>query len=148
MKVREATADDAASILDVLMAFGEEANMGPVKESVGETLLMLYSSPLGGLFVAATDDDEVVGVTGGLLFPMWCNKAHITGQEMFWYVMPDHRRSRAGKLLFNALEDWARESGAHSFHMSSLAGKHQKRVNQIYEKKGYRAQETSFIKEL
>ena len=121
---------------------------GPNEGSIAETLVVLYGSPTSTLLVAETDSGEIVGTTAGVLFPLWCNKEHITGQEMFWYVDPAHRRTRAGGLLFKALEEWAKGAGARSFSMSSIASKHQKRVNQVYEKRGYTAMETTFIKEL
>ena len=109
---------------------------------------MLLTNPSATVFVATTNDDRVVGTVSGILYPLWLNRAHTTGQEMFWYVDPDHRRSKAGKLLFEALETWAKSDGADSFAMASQSSPHQKRVNQIYESKGYVPQETSYIKEL
>jgi GNAT superfamily N-acetyltransferase len=151
MRIREATPGDIPALQALTQAFHGESAFTRIDydpESVTNTLTVLITSELGCVFVAETDDGTAVGVTGGLLSPSWFNRAHITGSEILWYVLPDHRRSKAGKLLFNALEAWGKEQGADSFMMASAAGKHQKRVNQVYESRGYAPIETSFIKEL
>jgi GNAT superfamily N-acetyltransferase len=153
MKVREATISDLASVTELLKAFtsATTAHFSFVDnddQSIEASVLLLLNNPLARVFLAETDDGRPVGTVSGLLYPIWFNHKHLTGQEMFWFVDPDHRRSKAGKLLFDALEKWAASTGAQSFSMASAAGPHQKRVNQIYEKKGYAPTETSYIKEL
>ncbi len=151
MKIREATIGDIPELGPLFEAFHGESAFRAIDldlDSAGATAHLLIESDLGALFVACTEDDRIVGATGALLYPSWFNRQHVVGSEVLWYVLPDHRRSKAGKLLFNALEEWGQEKGAHSFSMASAAGPHQKRVNQIYESRGYKALETSFIKEL
>jgi GNAT superfamily N-acetyltransferase len=151
MKIREATVGDIPALEPLLRAFHSESAFKAIDldiESAFGTAELLVGSDLGVLYVAALDDGTIVGATGALLYPAWFNKAHVIGSEVLWYVLPDHRRSNAGKLLFNTLEAWGHEKGAGSFMMASAAGKHQARVNKVYESKGYAPLETSFIKEL
>jgi hypothetical protein len=52
-------------------------------------------------FVAKVDG-VCVGAIGGLLLPNIFNPRLSTLAEVFWYVLPEHRQSRAGLLLLNA----------------------------------------------
>lgn len=108
---------------------------------------LLKDEKFGAVFIAHTDDGEVVGATAGMLFPLWMAPEHITGQEMFWYVMPEHRKSKAGSLLFAALEEWA-TANANSFCMVALSHMHENRIGQMYESKGYVPLERTYIKVL
>lgn len=151
MQIREATVGDTEEVIALMSAFHAESVYGqaPMDEpSLRLTIEMLTASAIGSLWVASTDDGRIVGVTGGLITPTWWNRNITSAAEFLWFVHPDHRRSKAGKLLFQALEAWAKDAGATYIMMASAAGKHQKRVNQIYEGRGYSPIETSYIKEL
>lgn len=151
MKVRKATTADIPRICELGAAFwattkqGESASYD--SDAVAAMAQHMIDDVNGAVFVAETEEGEVVGGCAGLVYPVWMAPGHLTGQEMFWYVDPDHRRSRAGQLMFDALESWARdERKTHSFTMIALAGLHEKRVGQMYESKGYFSAEHSYLK--
>ncbi len=75
--------------------------------------LVTYGFESNTLFVAEMDG-EPVGVLGGLLVPNMFNPEIITLAEIFWYVVPDHRKSRAGALLIKAFQKKAEELGVES----------------------------------
>jgi GNAT superfamily N-acetyltransferase len=152
VQVRIATKKDFGDIVEMLHHFHEELPykefVGTDTESLSATLSALDANPNAVVLVATTDKGDVVGTVGGLLIASWFNYSHVNASTLFWYVQKDHRRSKAGKLLAAAIEQWAKENGAQSFVFNSLANKHQKRMNNIYLSKGYTPIETTFVKEL
>lgn len=55
-------------------------------------------------------DGELVGGLGSLLIPHLYNPRYKTLVELFWYVVPEHRSSKAGSLLLQAFEEKGREA--------------------------------------
>ena len=152
MIVREAVLEDLPATVELLIKFHAESayyESIPInRDTLVTSVTHFITNPLIRVFLAELDDGTPVGGTAGMLYPWWFNEDYITGQELFWFVEPEHRRSKAGKLLFQALEDWATEQGAKTFAMAAVHNKHYKRVEQVYQAKGYIPTETGFIKEL
>lgn len=152
MKIREAELNDVPNLVPLLKPFYESTKQAAFTdfdpEAISDLIGSLIVSDAGEVFLAETDDGRLVGTTGGMIYPLWFSPTHNTGQELFWYVDPDHRKSKAGKQLFEALESWAKAQGAGSFCMIALSHLHEKRVGQMYESKGYTPMERSYIKEL
>jgi len=148
MNVREATTDDLPELLRMGEMFASciGASIEYDEASFAETLRGMIENDQATVMVA--EGASIVGMIAGLLFPAFFNHAHLTGQELVWWVDPEHRRGRAGIMLFSALEDWAKESGAQTFSMMSIEPLKTDEVNQMYERKGYTVHEHSFIKEL
>lgn len=98
--------------------------------------------------LVAEVDGRVVGAAGALAYPFYFNAAHKTGQEVFWWLNPEHRGGQLGIHLFAALESWAKDQGCQSFTMIALDAVDADRVGRIYRRCGYRPSEHSYIKEL
>ncbi len=142
--------DDADKPIELLEKFFEETRQASFTKLDDKALYNMLVGMIinkdAAVFIALEDED-VVGVCGGVLYPLWFSPDHKTGQEMFWYVREDKRRSKAGKKLFSSLEEWAKLSGAASFCMVALSHIHENRVGKMYESKGYIPMERSYIKE-
>jgi GNAT superfamily N-acetyltransferase len=108
-----------------------------------ETFLM---SAVGMIFVAETEDGDIVGAIGGLKFEE-PNSGTLMANELFWIVHPDHR-GNCGLTLLNRLEDWARESGCACLWMNYLTDSMPEKVKSIYERKGFVMAETHWVKEM
>lgn len=152
MNIREANETDLRGLVDLLIESYETTSYSekvkPDSLSIGETVVGFMATPLALILVAETDDKELVGTVGAISHPMWLNRDHVFVQEMFWYVKPDKRKSKAGKRLMQTLEDWSRRIGATSLCVASAKSKHQKRMNQIFIKQGFVETETQFTREL
>lgn len=61
--------------------------------------------------------------------------------ELMWFVGEERRALRAGPLLLQAAEEWARQNGHTCLTMSAPAGS---RVGTFLERRGYRAVETAY----
>lgn len=123
-------------------------NAKPDAESVASAVIGMIDNPTAVVLLATTDDGEPIGIAGAVGHQLWLNLSHTIAQELFWYVAPDHRRSRAGKMLMEGLDTWSRAIGADTLCVASVRSKHQNRINQIFEKQGFTRTETLFTKEL
>jgi GNAT superfamily N-acetyltransferase len=148
--VRPAEDRDLPEVLDLTQALFELSHVSSVTELDKDHVLGLLKnemrSDIGQAFVAVEDDGKVVGVIAGLLYPLWTQPNHMTGTELLYYVLPEYRRTKAGKKLFDALEKWARSRGAQSMVMVSPSNKHELRLGKMYESKGYVPVERNYMR--
>lgn len=147
--IRPATHDDLPRVLEMGERFFDTAGWDDVAEwdqaSVRKTLEGLIEGDAGCLFVAEAEGG-LVGMTGGLVYPFYFDHGHITGQELFWWVEPEHRG--VGGALLDAMETWAKEAGAKSFAMIALDKINPDLMGRVYRRRGYRPSEHSYIRRL
>lgn len=147
--IRVASTNDIPRLIEMGRRFFLEASvLEPVMfddDSFSRTLNKLITDEGGSVFVA--EEDTIIGFIGGMVYPMFFNAAHLTGQEMFWWVEPDHRKGAGGKLR-GALEEWARVKGAKSFTMVALESNRPEAVAAIYKRVGYMPTEHHFMRQL
>ena len=93
------------------------------------------------------DEGKIVGMTAGVISPVYFNHAHQSGEELFWWVSKDAPQG-VGLRLLVALEEEAKARGCDSWQMKSIARLNGDRMAKLYERRGYRASEHSFIKRL
>ena len=74
-----------------------------------ETLVSLGLST-NTVFVVECDDAPV-GVLGALILPNTFKPSVQILVEMFWYVLPEFRKGRAGYMLLKAYSDTSKERG-------------------------------------
>jgi hypothetical protein len=86
-------------------------------------------------------------MAAGAVSPVYFNLAHVSGEELFWWVS-DKAPQMTGIRLLEALEGAARAKGCQTWQMKSLARLGGERMQRLYERRGYRASERAFIKEL
>lgn len=97
------------------------------------------------LVYVAEKGDELVGFISGYITPHIYNP-HITVlTESFWWVMPEHRGSRAGYLLFRAFVDFGRENC--DWVITTLES-HSPVKDEFLLKQGFKEKERSFIYEV
>lgn len=122
-------------VTGVLSPFDQKAFLALAEKMLGD----------GDHIILVIDSEgQAVGMAGALAYPTWYCPEEMTGQDLFWWVDPEHRGS--GGLLLDALEAWAMGMGAVTFSMASMSASEGDRVGRIYERRGYRAQETTYTK--
>jgi hypothetical protein len=89
-------------------------------------------------------DDECVGAIGGLLLPNLFNPDLKSLTEIFWYVLPEFRRTRAGYLLLKAFDAKGKEVA--DFINMCLLFDSPVSIESL-EKRGYILKEFSFSKD-
>lgn len=149
--IRDTTTEDNDELLRMCKSFFSRTGYARLvdfdKDSMIKTLEHLRNDDNGVLLIA-TDGDKTIGMIGALLYPFYFNHSHTTGQEMFWWVDPEHRKSGAGIELLKAVEAEARQRGAQSFSMIALDSMTPEQVGNIYMKQGYQKSEHSYIRSL
>lgn len=148
--IREATQDDVDTVARLGRIFYEEAAWADIVEwddaSIRQTLSGLVASD-DGIVLVLCREGVISGMTGGLIYPMYFNHAHRTGQELFWWLAPGERDGAGGALL-DALEQTAKHRGAESWSMLALEKLRPEAVGALYRRRGYRASERTYIKRL
>ena len=148
--LRAAEPADVPTIAEMGERFHAEAGWPDIcafdRGDCEKTLAHLIESPDGILLVAEAAG-RLVGMAGGLAHPLYFNLSHRTGQELFWWVEPG-LRDGTGRALLDALEDEARAIGCVSWSMACLARAKPELMGRLYERRGYRASERTYIKRL
>ncbi len=101
--IRLATVDDIPWLIQELRKFSEffgtRKSLFPTDDNEASYLLerLVESQP----FVIAENGVGPMGFMAGALEPHLFNAEIMTLTELFWWVTPEHRQSRAGAILFN-----------------------------------------------
>jgi len=143
--IRDALPEDIPSLMVEGRRFFDAAGW-PVEwddASVEKTLHDLITTP-GGILLVMEEGGRIVGMAGALVYPFYFNRAHLTGQEVFWWVAPSHRGS--GTILLSRLEDAARDRGAQSFTMMAVEHMRSETLGLLYRRRGYTPSERCYLK--
>lgn len=82
------------------------------------------------------------GMVGGVLNPLYFNRAYVTASELFWWAR------KGGRDLLRAFEQWAHENKVVGVTFSGLADEHAKAIERIFRHEGYVPIETGFYKRI
>jgi hypothetical protein len=106
----------------------------------------LMAKDIGAIFCYFLDG-RPVGVIGGLQFNCFNTGDHEI-IEAFWYLLPNCRVGMAGIRLLDRFEEWGRQVGAVRCKMAHLEDVNPAIVADMYRRRGYVKQETTYRKEL
>lgn len=95
----------------------------------------------------AEESGKVVGAVAGMVYPLFFS-GDLVAQEIFWWVDPETRGTEAGKMLYDALADWAKEAGAVALSMIAIENGKAEAVGKIYKKKGFIPTEHAYVRGL
>jgi GNAT superfamily N-acetyltransferase len=148
--IRKATLDDVPAIAEMGERFHHEAGWADIAdysvEDCAKSLIQMIETDLGIVLVSEAEG-RITGIAGGLVFPLYFNHGHKSGQELFLYVEPGLRDGTGGKLL-GALEEEAKAQGCSSWIMIALDKVSPHATGRLYSRRGYRASEHSWIRRL
>jgi len=146
--IRAATVEDIPTIARLGKEFHAQAQWADIFDySEADCAASLTALIENEAFIClVADEGEIVGMTAGIVAPVYFNHAHLSGEELFWWVDPTKGSQGIGLRLLVALEDAAKAKGCQSWQMKSIARLNGERMAKLYERRGYRASEHSFIK--
>lgn len=148
--IRPATVEDIPEIARLGEQFHAQAGWSDIfgysVEDCGTSLTNLLA--LDNFICVVVDNDGVAGMAAGVVSPVYFNHAHLSGEELFWWVDPTKAGQGTGLRLLDALEAAAKAKGCQSWQMKSIARLNGERMGKLYERRGYRASENSYIKRL
>lgn len=150
MGIRPATHDDIEAVTALGEKFHTEGGLeqlAPYDPDSIRSLLAVLIDGDSGILIVAEQDGEIIGMAGGMVFPLYFNAAVKVGQEFFWWVQPEHRRG-PGKALKDAIEQAAKAAGAAHWFMIALENVRPDAVGAVYRRAGYRPWEHSYVKGL
>jgi GNAT superfamily N-acetyltransferase len=147
MQIRPATIDDIPAMAAMGRDFDVSARQDDLFEYVEAdciaSLEWLLSLDIFLCFVA--EAGGIVGMVGGMVSPVYFNRAHKSGEELFWWVA-DGAPAMTGIRLLNAIEDAAKAQGCSTWQMKCIDRLEGQRMAKLYERRGYRPFEHTFIK--
>jgi GNAT superfamily N-acetyltransferase len=147
VNVRTATHDDLGDILRMGRQFCAALDEDFDRESVAEHVEWLIDTDHCTAMVAINIEGKAVGMVSGVAIPNYFDNRRVMAAEMWWWVDQDARDAGIGTALIDALESWAIEAGADRLSMMVMHQLSDGAVEAIYEKRGYRKHETTYLKE-
>jgi GNAT superfamily N-acetyltransferase len=151
MIVRKATEADLPKYIVLAESFHMASPMHGVIGFDAAGYSQFYLSSLQndnvGIWLAEIDDD-IVGICGALVYPMYFNPSALVVQELWWWLTPASRGSGAGGKMFKQIEQWSKEKDASALFMIALEDSRAKKMENLYIRAGFKPMERTFIKEV
>ena len=151
MIVRKATEADLPRYIVLAESFHMASPMHGVIGFDAAGYSQFYLSSLQndnvGIWLAEIDD-EIVGICGALVYPMYFNPSALVVQELWWWLTPASRGSGAGGKMFKQIEQWSKEKDASALFMIALEDSRAKKMENLYIRAGFKPMERTFIKEV
>lgn len=150
ISIRRANTSDTAWVARELRAFDAffggtyswiPQQPGELERRVYEMLKAEHMYP----WWVALLDGEPVGFIAGVLHPHHFNPEVVCLSEMFWWVTPAHRQSRAGWMLLSTFTLFGH--GAANLIIMTLEAESPVKFGTL-ERLGYRVKETNFLLEV
>jgi GNAT superfamily N-acetyltransferase len=151
MIVRKATEADLPKYIVLAESFHMASPMHGVIGFDAAGYSQFYLSSLQndnvGIWLAEIDN-EIVGICGALVYPMYFNPSALVVQELWWWLTPASRGSGAGGKMFKQIEQWSKEKDASALFMIALEDSRAKKMENLYIRAGFKPMERTFIKEV
>lgn len=150
MTIRPATPEDMPDLVRMGKAFLEATRYGVLFRATPESLetlagLIFAFGDNAVIFLAVSDAGDTFGMLAAFVSMNPINQRKYA-DEVVWWVDPTGRgQQSAGPRLLRAGEDWARERKCYMVKMVAPAGS---KVGLFYERLGYEAVETAYVKVL
>lgn len=146
MTIREAEPGDALAIVSMVGDFLKHTTYGKLLPFNPDAVADLVAAVIGGagVVLVAEIEGRLVGMMAiaALKHPV---SDEWMGEELAWWVSPDHRHGSIGPKLLGRGEDWARQKGLCMLKMVAPA---ESVVGMFYERRGYVPIETAYAKRL
>ena len=151
MQVRKATEADLDQYVGLARTFHAASPVHNVIDFDPVGYAQFYLSSLEnesvGIWLAEMNG-KIVGICGAIAYPMYFNPTALIVQELWWWLTPESRGSGAGKMMFNTIEDWAKDKNASALFMIALEDSRAKKMEHLYARSGFKPMERTFIKEV
>ena len=146
IELRQAQAGDLHKLLPIVERYFLEDRVDALltpEEVAGMTANMLANPHCSVFYVDV--DGEVAGVAGTSTVT---SMGKLTTQEVVWRVEKPYTKTKAGSLLFQALEEDAEARGAKAITVVAAVDGNEKRLGHSYVAKGYEPLAHTYIKNL
>lgn len=144
--IRPGVYADIPEMVEMGRKFFEASGYSDITSFDEDSLKASFEKLLGSHVVLVVEKEKLIGMAIALIYPFYFNVNHATSQEMLWWVEPEHRG--IGTELLEALMAAVKAKGAESLSMIALEKLDPEKVGGIYERRGFRPSERSYIKKL
>lgn len=148
-EIRHAEPKDLEALVDMGREFFEQSGNGAFTTFDEGSFIATVMSLMGGAgtLLVAVSAERLIGMAASVVFPFYANLNTKIGQEIFWFAKPDSRNG-IGSALLDELEADARRKGADVFMSASIAGLRDGAIARVYQRRGYKPSENTFIRRL
>ena len=147
--VRQATKADLDKYLELSADFHAASPMQKVcqfdPEGFKEFVLGAIDNPDICILLAELNG-EIVGITGGIIYPLYFSPSHKVSQELWWWLTPAARGSGVGNKMFKDLQLWSKDRGAKTIFMIALEDERAEKMEKVYCRAGFEPMERTFMK--
>jgi GNAT superfamily N-acetyltransferase len=134
--------DEFFELVKSMVSEAEFYEATPDKEIIWKT----FKNPIVATFVAIKDD-RIIGFIAGVIGPYFFSTRKRVS-DIGFYVIPEHRGSRAALKLLAALEGWAKENKITDVCIGQTTAVNMEKTQQFYNRLGYRTVGFNTIKHL
>jgi hypothetical protein len=127
----------AASPMDKVCKFEPEGYEEFLRGAIDNPDICILLAELNG---------EIVGITAGIIYPLYFSPSHKVSQELLWWLTPSARGSGVGNKMFNHLQLWSKERGAKTIFMIALEDERSAKMEKVYCRAGFEPMERTFMK--
>lgn len=144
MTIREATVADMDALIAMAMRFIDTSPVYSklIRPSPAKLAGVVHAClSMGAIFVAEVDDTVVGMLAVVALEHLFSDDRYV--DEIVWWVEPRYRLGTIGPRLLMRGTAWAKEQGVRFIKMVAPAGTD---VGEFYERCGYQAIETAYVR--
>ena len=142
---RQATTFDAVTILQLLIAMHGEATTKYSAVHEAKSLSAINQAISEGYVEVALQGEYIIGCIGGLVFTDWWSVEQRFG-DLFFYVAPECRKSRAAHLLIARFKEVAKEAG-YPLKVGTADGKDLESKDKFFIRQGFTRGGSHYIME-
>lgn len=150
MKIKDATVDDVAEVLELCRVMHAESKYASIPFDNATTLRTLHdaiSDPMQTLIIAERRGECIVGFVG-MTMMQYHFSPKLIAMDSSMYVLPQYRHTLAFAGLLRAAERWAILKGSHSILFGLTAAPDTEKAMRAYCKMGYAEWGVTLRKEL
>lgn len=140
--------EDAFNIIHEALKESPWGSYGTINEKKVDFIIKMFldhPNPMSGLFLSLDDNNKIIGVLAGIVTE---NVMGSACQELMWYVVSDYRKGGVGLELIQKYEEWSKSLGVRFCSMSHYENDTGNTVSKIFDKKGFKPIEHTYVKEL
>lgn len=147
LTIRKANIIDTKDILELISEFYEEGlkecGLKFTDYSLNKTAEHFINN---GIVIVVEDNDNLVGIIGGIIVPSIFDETEKIAQEMMWFIKKDYRKGELAKDLLNRFEQEARNLGANHIAVAAMGNMRNEVLDRFYRHNGYTLMETQYIR--
>lgn len=141
--------EKVADLIELALKDSSYKDFTPNREKLKELIELCYAHECDGkrYLMVAMDDEEWVGIVGGILLENHFLLGNVC-QEIMWWVHPDYRKTKVASELLDNLESWCKFLKVPHLLMSHYENEFAPKMKKMYEKNNYQLKEYNYYKEI